>query len=722
MNKLEILVNDTALDLGDAVFLMERHLRVLLFEEEPGSKVFNVNIPATKNNDTVLNFGRKLLNTLPTNEYNALVRFNGVEIFTGVLLVKQATRLAYEVTIGFNNGEFYYRSKDTLLEDCTYEDITYNNTSKATATPRNTNITPTVATTETVLDLVDNSDPLNLITNLTGNNSFITINATGFYLLSCNLSFTRGTIALLPSSTFTIFVRNVTTAELISETAVSAIPTTINIFAAIRMFWATAGDVIQISMKLRGSGGPALLTFSGSSIELNKADSLDGLLAENTGNYPLNKFAVFPVRNEVFGAGSSLLSEVRFQNPMQVDTVGNAYHFLRSAPYPITPFFYLNYVLDKAIASIGWELEYNWLTLQAEWKDLVIYNNYDVGSHINYLIAGVPALIVNAQNHVPVLTVWELVSKVCQALNLLPIYNDSLKTIKLIDGELLGTVTRIEDWEDASGDYILYLDQDNGNCKIVQQITQDNFTTETLYGRALNASWKINDAVANFAALPSTDKIGSVRQELANNEWYIKVGDVSWEIMSTVIPVHINGTGANEIAQDWMSVYMTGYQPIVVDAGTEDLYCPQLEVVGRSAYHTNVPEKLTNLRLLFYRGLQECVMNTTVTVPLGSSTPARKEQPGAVTLQSGMACALWYEAEHFLAGSGIVAQRYAKTLAWLTAGKPVELYKQLTAAQIKNLNQTTKYRVGGGLLTVQSIEADLKKEEIGPSIIKGFLN
>lgn len=727
MNKLELLIADIPLDLGDTSLPLELFFKTQLFEVLDGSKVFNSTLPATPRNDEAFQYKRKLLNGKPTApSFEVTIRYGGITLFNGLLLVKQATRISYEISIGIGNGEFYNLSKDLKLKDCTYEDIYYGSSFKASA-HFNQMIIASAGATHT-LSLTAVLDPFFCV----GATTVTVPPAAAFYIFYINFTF---------EVTGSIDGRDIIfeLVENVSGTSLGKLHThaSYNTGTGLSLGYGTiiykpkyfnVGDNVTLKMITPAGGWTSTVgfTFSASSIQLFQADFMADLLVVNDSLYPTSKFAIYPVWNPQFyyqitqGAIPHEL-ETYAQNPIQISTAGPSYSFLHSKPYPITPFFYLAYVIEKAIASTGWSLEYNWQAKTAQWKDITIYNNYDVSGYVEYVLSQ-GKLVINAKNHVPDLTVWELLHIVCDALNLIPVYDTQNKRIRLEDGEQLADEKNIQSWEDASQEYITYPDDAPKNYKIIQNVEQDAFSVRQ-FENGSNGGWIINADVANFNALPTSDAVGSVRRTIADGQYYWKKDTFNWDLFSTVIPAYITGENAEELQQMWMSLYMTGFHPVTVNAGTEQIYSPECAIDGQSVFHTGVPNELKNLRLLFYRGRTECVMNvSTINIPLGSSTPARKEQPGAVTLQSGINTSLWYDADHFLAGSGLVAQRYAKTIAWLAKCKPVEIYKKLTPAEIKQIKSTNKFEVAGGLVTVKSIETELLQDEVTISTIKGLIS
>ena len=94
-----------------------------IFNDADGSAVFNFTIPTTPKNKKIFGFANRLNIASSNNEYNIIIKYCGLEMFSGILLVNTSQPDFFECSAGISKGAFNYLIKNLTIQQTTPDEI-----------------------------------------------------------------------------------------------------------------------------------------------------------------------------------------------------------------------------------------------------------------------------------------------------------------------------------------------------------------------------------------------------------------------------------------------------------------------------------------------------------------------------------------------------------------------------------------------------------------------
>lgn len=382
-----------------------------------------------------------------------------------------------------------------------------------------------------------------------------------------------------------------------------------------------------------------------------------------------------------------------YDTTIVVSSIVNSYN-ATSATYnannPMVPFLYLLVVLQNIADAMNLGLVGSW-TIDTEMKSLCIYNTWNIYSNNSS---------IDYRNHLPEMSVRELLVAIKNMFNL-NMYIDTNNSTLVMDWKTVPNASTAQaDWTniaEPTWDIEPHKPANEGYT-LTLGIDDSDDVSKFVTG-SLNIT-SIKGTVATPATLPAIANIGDVWFVRTLQQWGINVATTVWRVIA-----HI-GYARNFIIDD-------GAETINTDAGTlpmsfivgigADMLMPIALQTGNNVYNSSTVGGTNpfNLRLLFYRGIQD-TSNIALPAPMASSNVY--DYDGDTIADT----ALMWSGQY-----GLYERFFKDWLAMRATAKVVTFTLRLNAAQLSMVDTNKPVIIDRNLYLIEKLNIQASARGIG---------
>jgi hypothetical protein len=357
--------------------------------------------------------------------------------------------------------------------------------------------------------------------------------------------------------------------------------------------------------------------------------------------WPADDFALFPVHNESF-LNDTPDGTAYATNKFRLNSFGGGvfYHNV-GAVYAISPFPFLVYIVRRIMSQYGFQIKSNVLESNQDFRDLVIYHNFDIAkpvptTYIVHTYLGIDQYGEEYYEDIEVATITRGIS----TFNLVNCLPDMLISDFLLSLRNLLNIAFVFDSRDHVSiihrqDFILKsVDKDITNETVgiprIQAIPMvsgfklawEHDDNDTIFKDGFkkidDMLELVRDPVADFTALAAiTPTINEIRFVQIMDAWYQygQVGDTNvyqWQKYGIGFQNYLDGLMQEVFETKFSTLIMETWQR---EEGGSSIRLPRTEQLCNSI--TRAVYQAFSPRLLFYRGLQ--LDNNGDPYPMGSN-------------------------------------------------------------------------------------------------------
>lgn len=248
----------------------------------------------------------------------------------------------------------------------------------------------------------------------------------------------------------------------------------------------------------------------------DEADFLDIMAQTVYLNADTSKIVCVPFFNWRFYNDEITTSYVTepFQNYLKKN-VGGIYEFY-SPDSIVSPFLYFKYVIEQLMNILGFNIPYNFLTEDTEFKTLIVYNNYDANGY------NLVDNIIPVKELLPDMLASDLITSTQNLLNVFFDFSLQTANVSIIDIEALIVSSDYTDWTDGAEAYpVVSYEKVNNGYTLEMDIDAADSIGSTFSQLDENTEFTVLDPVEFVADLPTSDPVFSVRYVYNTKKYYI---------------------------------------------------------------------------------------------------------------------------------------------------------------------------------------------------------
>jgi hypothetical protein len=447
-------------------------------------------------------------------------------------------------------------------------------------------------------------------------------------------------------------------------------------------------------------------------------------------SYPDINFAIFPVKNKGFYAGTNddlwwndITDNPKgpYQNMVYFDEL-NAIHY---NPRVITPFPYVAAIIDKIFLEAGYTLLRDFFTEENELKQTCIFNP----NRCIYFEHPVEddTVDITLQNHLPRTKVLDFFILLRVPFGLDLYFNYYKKEVSIISRKEVLNGREIIDFSDkVSDDYKVYTKDMLANYSFtMKEDSGDTYWADRVRKKTdfLPAAHYLE--VNEFTDLPSTDQgtIGFVKNEDA---YYVyeknqDTGLIEWQFLSLNLQDYSVGTGEDLKVEGEIGPLISEFHRFAGFIGAYQPWSWDTPVTSIFGNFENGPNGINayaefGLRLMFRRGIAE--LENGFSYPYGTSfnsyvTPDPDWEEYSLR---------WKGPEYPAGNSvkGLFDKFWKEWLKWKEDSRQIEFTKLMNALDIYNIDFTKKYHVYNVNVILEEINITISEHGIKPATIKAW--
>lgn len=478
----------------------------------------------------------------------------------------------------------------------------------------------------------------------------------------------------------------------------------------------------------------------------NDDDAVDYLSDSTKNKYPDYPFVVFPVVNlglakdltfdEAFAGTNGSWRGITMVNYWDVDNNNINYGRLLSEWSSISPFLYLNFVLDKLFNTNGYDIIENFIRDNSELNTLVLYNNvskfWSDNPNAPTPIPGVRPTMIVYNEYLPAYPIANFISELEKLFCACMFINDRLKRASF---KTFKEIIKAID--------VLPITRVTSDIKVTVGDVYDSYTFEFANDEKLYPETDIQDLTDKFLTNPPSIPSLPLPQVLISpfiNELMFVVGSDTYYVIKDVAPFtpptySVTWETYSRDIQKTYGVAIGKCLEISSKIFTLPAYYGA-EPTNQSTYysvtcfplafHRNFYELMPiddpatadyTPRLLFYRGMQPDESNSFVIYPLGTFDVyrANKAIGGTATIQ-GANISLQWDGPH-----GLAENFYKEYLQWKMAGPDkLEFEAWLDVTQLAALDFSRKYAINHVHMLLDTVEFSITNKGVSYSKITGY--
>lgn len=351
------------------------------------------------------------------------------------------------------------------------------------------------------------------------------------------------------------------------------------------------------------------------------ANFLDFVYDCMTKTFPDAEYCFTPVYNpkfyyelykDMFDDGAIVYPEQVFQNVWEVYDQEPLFRSIYNGP--VSPFLYAGKVFELIFEKAGFSVSENIFRTDPWLKKMIIYNNFDIGpqSGLN-TDTTVEHYWWNPQQLMPTITVSELISEF-EKMGFIFLYHPYKKEIKIKHFNSYYNINNLQNIQNRLyGNFeIQNTDQESG-YKFKWADAWEEYWEDRISDIS-NSDFVIADPVNDYADLPGTDDINTIRYVINYDEyWYMKITDIE---TGTKEYIFLSDNFQAKIVEDGDNEIEFNFTPVLVEKKvilnnyiypTEDFAVfPTVYCEGWSYTTLPLREKPEcGLKLFFYQGYGE---------------------------------------------------------------------------------------------------------------------
>lgn len=398
-----------------------------------------------------------------------------------------------------------------------------------------------------------------------------------------------------------------------------------------------------------------------------------------------------------------------FQNFMDRDAGGN--YAFRSANTIVTPFLYLKYVMERLCSLLGFDLKYNYLYDDAEFRTLTIYNNYDANGY------DLPLNKVPIKELLPDMLTDDFITSLQNHLNVFIDFSLFNATVNVVDIEQLIADGSYEDWTEGAEAYpVVSFEKKYDGYSLEHAVDGNEALGSTFSSLEDGKEFTLLDPVNLVADLPTTDPVFSVRYVYNTKKYYIystpnPATSPSWSSFVFDKSVYSNAAGEFVIKSN-IATFTHGVKGLVFEYDISGFgtgfYTAMAELNGNSIYN-NGSRKKYGLHLMFYRGER--------ITEQGGAFPTLSCDTGLTfDFDPDLKYGLTWEHPTPYGDKGLKTTRYKNFLYWYFNDRKLVKYRRYCSlADLQKLSFAKKYRIGQTNYFIQQINVTLGMYKIEPA-------
>jgi hypothetical protein len=687
---LQIRIKNKYLELNDNTNVQLTLRNPMFYKDNDGSGSFAFSIPASDNNRLLLGLFDRVQRVDVVNKFEDVqVLFDGIVVVECTLVVAQKEDGNFECAIGSNKGELNFKAANLKLTDLAWEQQTF--TRERLGTP------------SSILNVTEKNWP-------DANFALFPVYNPGLFAGTWFDEYFRSTTAKFKEMVMKVW-----------DTGIGVITMTQPPFG---YFFKLAADG-WISNYYDDADQKTHTMIEDWERKLDAYGNISDRYSNWVGDDPTriyhfyryffefvntqNLQGVIPgylnFMNEFYAAGWVNFIDVRF-----LDHTSSPGKF-------IVPFPYLVEVINKAIATMGYEAGENFLMNDDELKTLCIVTMNTADTGYGGLQTETDPLVVRISEHLPDISVYDLFLNIAKWFNVAVLHGKG-RTIKIRKNIDILNESHVVDWSGGITKKSVGYDKKAYNYHL--NVTDDDWWSEKVKQEGVESFDRLPTVYAT-ASLPPAWSVGRINVVCYVGEqqaYYITAfeeNNLVWKqytMQDTDLKVEPGYDDEEEISCDagyminHYGFYMGSDSSFFHSQGQPNPYFefPRCSIKGNALLHAisfDAEYHKNQLKLMFFRGFKPFTPHPVANghyLPHGSASDKYLGEP-----VPGVKYSLAWAGDN-----GIYNRFWKDWIQWLnTTARPMSIYKQLTPLQLSNVVWDVKYKMDDVIAFIKEIRVDI---------------